>query len=55
MCVNKTFLNIIDHTNHFQYQHYIQTRSRIKVLLIIKPTIGTFNFVSQVLMKKVRV
>jgi hypothetical protein len=51
MCVSKMFFNIKHDINEFQSSHYIHIRLRIRVLLRIKPTIGTFYFVSQVLMK----
>jgi translation elongation factor EF-Ts len=47
MCVSKTF-NIKYHTNEFQFEHYIHTRSRIGVLLKIGFIDGTFDFISQV-------
>jgi hypothetical protein len=47
MYVSKTF-NIKYHTNEFQFECSIHTRSRIMVLLIIRFIDGTFDFVSQI-------
>jgi hypothetical protein len=50
ICISKIVCTK-DHTNNFQYQHYIHTRLRIRVFLKTSITFGSFNFLPQELIK----